>query len=379
VHALSVGELVSAIALIRELRGQVADHRPVVVSVSTLAAHRIAEKRLKDEVDGLFYFPYDTAVAYRRCLAHIRPALFVLVETDIWPGYLRYFSRRGVCSLLVNGRLSERSLRSQRRWWGLFGPAFDAFSMVYGQSAFELERFASLGIGKERLGRPGNLKFDAVGGGAGDGAGDGLRRILGFGKEDRILLAGSTHAGEEALVLSAYLRLRVDDPGLKLLLVPRHPERAEKVVDLLLDEGLRVARLTDREILSPDVVVINRIGYLSRLYPIASIAFVGGSLVAKGGQNPIEPAMAAKPILFGPDMSDFPDIAPELVEAGGACVVANGNEIHDRCREWLEHPDRAIRAGACGRRVVEQYRGTAGRLAMEILSRLDGKTGKASG
>jgi 3-deoxy-D-manno-octulosonic-acid transferase len=369
VHALSVGELISALPLIEGLRARLGD-RPLVVSVSTLAARRIAEKRLSGSIDGLFYFPYETAIAYRRCLARIRPALFVLVETDVWPGYLRYFSKSGVPSLLVNGRLSERSLRSQRRWWCLFGPAFETFEVIYGQSAGETERFASLGIERNRLGHPGNLKFDAIAQGASEEAGEGLRRVLGFGPHARILLAGSTHRGEEAVILTAFSRLRADDPELKLLIVPRHPERAEEVVDLSLDAGFKFARLTDLEVRDPDVVVINRIGYLSRLYSIAEIAYVGGSLVPKGGQNPIEPAMAAKPILLGPDMSDFPDIAPELVEAGGACLVADGDEIYARCREWLDHPDRAVRAGAKARGVIEKHQGTTGRLIEEISDRL---------
>jgi len=377
VHALSVGELISALPLIEGLRARLG-HRPVVVSVSTLAAHQIAEKRLKGSIDGLFYFPYETAMAYRRCLARIRPGLFVLVETDIWPGYLRRFSKSGVRSLLVNGRLSERSLRSRKRWWCLFGPAFEAFEVIYGQSAGETERFASLGIDRDRLGRPGNLKFDATAQVANEGAGEGLRKVLGFGPDDRIILAGSTHRGEEAVLLTAFSRLRVDDPDLKLLVVPRHPERAEEVVDLSLDAGFKFARLTDLENRDPDVVVINRIGYLSRLYSIAEIAFVGGSLVPKGGQNPIEPAMAAKPILFGPDMSDFPDIAPELVEAGGASVVRDGDEIYARCREWLDHPDRAIRAGANALGVIERHRGTTGRLIEEISNRLGCETKEPS-
>lgn len=373
VHALSVGELISALPLILGLREHLADRR-LVVSVSTLAAHRIAEKRLKGSIHGLFYFPYETALAYRRCLARIRPALFVLVETDIWPGYLRHFSKRGIRSLLVNARLSDRSLRSQNHWWCLFGPAFEAFESIYGQSVGETERFAALGVEPKRLGPPGNLKFDAVLQGANDGSGEGLRRVLGFGSDDRILLAGSTHRGEEAVVLSVFSKLREDDPDLKLLIVPRHPERAEEVVDLSLDAGFKFARLTDLEIINPDVVVINRIGYLSRLYPIAEIAYVGGSLVPKGGQNPIEPAMAAKPILFGPDMSDFPDIAPELVEADGARMVADGDDIYACCREWLDFPDRAIRVGANARRVIERHRGTTGRLVEEIANRLGGQS-----
>lgn len=368
-HALSVGELVSALPLIDALRSRLGD-RPLVVSVSTLAAHRLAIKRLKDRADGLFYFPYETALAYRRCLARIRPALFVLVETDVWPGTLGWFSRQGVRSVLVNGRLSDRTLRSQRRWWSLFRPAYDAFEMICGQSAAENQRYLDLGIRPEQLGVPGNLKFDALAAGASKGGGDALRRILGFAPGDRIVIAGSTHAGEEIAVLVAFRALRVSFPELKLLLVPRHPERAESVYDLVLEAEFKAARLTDMETRDPDVVVINRIGYLSRLYPVAEAAFVGGSLVRRGGQNPIEPAMAAKPIVFGPDMRDFPDIAPDLLAAGGAVAVEDSEGIREQWQAWLDDPALAAKAGSLAKATVAKHQGTAERLAEELVERL---------
>lgn len=367
-HALSVGELVSALPLIDALRSRLGD-RPLVVSVSTLAAHRLATKRLKDRADGLFYFPYETALAYRRCLARIRPALFVLIETDVWPGTLGWFSRQGVRSILINGRLSDRTLRSQRRWWSLFQSAYDAFEMISGQSAGENQRYLDLGIRPEQLGVPGNLKFDALAVGASKGGGDALRRILGFTPGDRIVIAGSTHAGEEIAVLVAFRALRVSFPELKLLLVPRHPERAEDVYDLVLDSNFKAARLTDMETWEPDVVVINRIGYLSRLYPVAEAAFVGGSLVRKGGQNPIEPAMAAKPIVFGPDMRDFPEIAPDLLAAGGAVTVKDSEGIRKQWQAWLDDPALGAKTGSLARATVAKHQGAAERLANDLIER----------
>lgn len=373
-HALSVGELVSAMPLIDALRSRLGD-RPLVVSVSTLAAHRLAAKRLKDRADGLFYFPYETALAYRSCLARIRPALFVLIETDVWPGTLGWFSRQGVRSVLVNGRLSDRTLRSQHRWWSLFEPAYAAFEMICGQSASENQRYLELGVRPDQLGKPGNLKFDALASGTSKEGGVALRRILGFAPSDRIVIAGSTHAGEERAVLAAFCGLRTSFPELKLLLVPRHPERAEAVYDLVLDANLKAARLTDMETREPDVVVINRIGYLSRLYPVAEAVFVGGSLVRRGGQNPIEPAMAARPIVFGPDMRDFPDIAPDLVAAGGAVVVEDGTGIRTQWEKWLADPALGEKAGSRARDTVAKHQGTAERLADDLVGRLVSSSG----
>ncbi|MEZ5276160.1 MAG: 3-deoxy-D-manno-octulosonic acid transferase [Opitutaceae bacterium] len=378
IHALSVGELLSAVPLIEGLRARLGDARPIVVSVSTLSGRLIAGKRLEGKIDGLFYFPYDTPLAYRRCFSRIRPDLFVLVETDVWPGYLSFFRSRGIPCVLVNGRLTERSFCSFARWWSLFGPAFAVFRMIYPQSVREASRFRDLGVGPDRLGRPGNLKFDANGGSVSEDGGRSLRKILGFEPNDRILIAGSTHAGEERTLLEVFARLRGEVDGLKLILVPRHPERGLEVRDICRASGFEVALLTDRRIERPDVVVVDRLGFLGRFYPLAEMAFVGGSIVPKGGQNPIEPALAGKPIVFGPDMSDFPDIAPELVERGGARVITDGDALHKVMLDWLMHRDEAAEAGAKALEAVEAHRGITDHLVEELVELL-AATSSASG
>jgi 3-deoxy-D-manno-octulosonic-acid transferase len=369
VHALSVGELLSAVPLIRGLKTRLKP-RPVVVSVSTLAARKLADARLGGTVDGLFYFPYDTAIAYRRCVARIRPALFLLVETDLWPGYLRHLRARGVPCWLVNGRLSPKSFAQRRRWACLFGPTLDCFERVYGQSPAENDRFRCLGVTVDRLGQPGNLKYDACGPAPTPEAVAQLRSDLGYADDGPVLLAGSTHAGEEAIVRRAFLRLRSRIPRLKLVLVPRHQERAAEVQALWVGDGIAIARMTDRRHPAPDVLVVDEIGHLGRLYGLCAVAFVGGSLAGKGGQNPIEPAMAARPILFGPDMSSFPEVAPELATAGGAVTVRNETEFVDRCLEWLVEPARAEVAGQAARRVVSAHAGVTARLVEAAACRL---------
>ena len=370
IHALSVGELLSAVPLIEGLRARLGATRPILVSVSTLSGRRIAEKRLEGKIDGLVYFPYDTPLAYRRCLSRIRPALFILVETDVWPGYLRLFHSRRIPCVLVNGRLTERSLRSFERWWGLFGPAFEVFRAVYPQSPREASRFRHLGVAPERLGRSGNLKFDAVWGSVTEDGGRSLRKILGFEPADRIVIGGSTHAGEELTMLKAFAQLKSEVEGLKLILVPRHPERGLEVRDICRASGFEVALLTDRKIERPDVVVVDRLGFLGRLYPLAEVVFVGGSLVSRGGQNPIEPALSGKPIVFGPDMSDFPDIAPELVERGGARMIADQEALHAVMLDWLMHPEEAAEAGAKALEVVGAHRGITDFLVAEFVEML---------
>jgi 3-deoxy-D-manno-octulosonic-acid transferase len=346
VHALSVGELLSAVPFIRGLRVRL-EPRPVVVSVSTLAARELAESRLGDSVAGMFYFPYDTALAYRRCIQRVGPALFLLIETDIWPGYLRHLRRCAVPCWLLNGRLSPTSFAQRRRWACLFGPAMDCFERVHGQSPAENDRFRQTGVPQERLGEPGNLKFDACGSPATAESIGQLQAELGYASGDPVLLAGSTHPGEDEIVRRVFLELRAAIPTLKLIAVPRHPQRAQQVQSLFAGDRLRTGRFTERPRPAPDVLIVDQLG-----------------------QNPIEPALAGKPVLFGPDMSDFPDVAPELVAAGGAFALRDEADFLARCRELLADPVRAASAGQCGRRVVESHAGITGRLVEAVAARL---------
>lgn len=369
VHALSVGELLSAVPFLEALKRRLGG-RPLVVSVSTLTARELAEVRLRGVADALLYFPYDTALAYRRCLRRIRPAVFVLIETDLWPGYLRHFRRSGVPCWLLNGRLSPDSYRRCRRGWALFGPAFACFERIHGQSKGENERFAALGVARHQLGEPGNLKFDACGTPPTPEAVTALRAELGCGSSDRIMLAGSTHPGEEAIVRTVFLHLRTEIPGLRLILVPRHPHRAEEVRTLWAGDGLRSELLSATAGTAPDVLIVDRLGYLNRLYSLSEVAVVGGSFVPKGGQNPIEPAAAGKPVLFGPDMSDFPDVARELLEREAAFQVKDAVELEARCRFLLANVEAASAMGARGQALVDERRGATRRITDALIQRL---------
>ncbi len=380
VHALSVGELLSALPFLQTLKAGMASRR-LVVSVSTLAARQLAATRLGGIADALIYFPFDTALAYRRCLARIQPAAFILIETDVWPGYLRHFRKHGVPCWLLNGRLSPQSLRGLRRARWLAGPALACFERIHGQSAAENARYASLGVPAEKLGEPGNLKFDACGIPLDEAAIAQLRRELGYAAGDRIVIGGSTHPGEEELLREAWRRARDHRGAMRLISVPRHPARAGEVRALFRNSGLDVQLLSERETgtdqgqgggVQParEVLVVDRLGYLNHLYSICDVAVVGGSFVPKGGQNPIEPAAAGKPVLFGPDMSDFPEISQWLVEAGAARSVRDGVELEQRLRALLDDPAEARAVGERGRALVTAHRGATARIAASILARL---------
>ncbi len=374
-HALSIGETLSAVTLVRELRRRLGK-RPLVFSVSTLAAKEMAEERLADQVDRIFYFPFDLIPCVANVLLQVRPAALVVVETDIWPGFLHAVRRRGFPAFLVNGRVSPQSFSSFRRWNALFAPALNVFETIFPQSEGEAARYREVGVRPQKIGAAGNLKFDAAATRPGAESLQAIRRECGITMDDRVWVAGSTHPGEEEAVLEVYRNLRSEHPGLRLILVPRHPHRGGEVRALCERAGLEGRLYSSGSPAAEDeVLIVDAMGRLAELYEVAEMAFVGGSLVNKGGQNPIEPAAAGKPVLFGPDMTDFPDAAAELLELDAAFQVQDQEELLEQMRRLLREPESARHMGSRGEQWVESHRGTTARIAEHILERVQADRG----
>jgi 3-deoxy-D-manno-octulosonic-acid transferase len=376
IHALSVGEILSAAPLIKALHVRIKPSS-LYLSVSTKSGYEIACARLKDSYDGLFFFPFDLLFSVRRALAKVAPSMFVLVETDIWPGFMAELGRRGIPCFVINGRLSASSLKRYRQAKALFSPALNTFDRIFPQSRLDAASFRQLGVAAEKVADPGNLKFDAALASTTPEELEEVRAKLAFGAGAKILVAGSTHDGEEAVLRTVFLQLRETIPELKLILVPRHPHRAEEVHHLFLSDGLRLAYYSMLTQKVSDVIIVDELGILNALYSLADLAYVGGSLVRKGGQNPIEPAAAGKPLVFGPDMSDFPDIANLLMTEGGAIQVRSAEELTEQCRRLLCDNVFSASLGEKNRALVEQNRGITDRLAEEILEAFE-KTGKTT-
>jgi 3-deoxy-D-manno-octulosonic-acid transferase len=365
-HALSVGEVLSVVPLIRELHRRIKPAR-LYLSVSTLSGYETARGQLEGLLDGLFYFPLDLLFAVRRCFANLEPSMFVLVETDIWPGFMAELRRRRIPSFLINARLSPSSFKRYGQAKRLFSPALNTFSRVYPQSPSDAESLRKLGLKPEKLADPGNLKFDAAKRSSSPARLEQLRAKLGIQKGERVLVAGSTHEGEEVILRTAFLQLRQSIPRLKFILAPRHPHRAEEVRRVFIRDPFQVVFYSSLPQESFDVVVVDEFGLLSSLYEFGDLAYVGGSLVPKGGQNPVEPAAAGKPVLFGPDMSDFADIADLMLKEGGAIRVNNGEELTAQGYRLLW--DNALSAclGAKNKALVARHSGVTSRLSNDIL------------
>jgi 3-deoxy-D-manno-octulosonic-acid transferase len=353
VHAASVGEIeaVHAIAtrLLRAAPGSAA-----VVTTMTPAGRVVARHRMP-RATAWMLAPLDCPSTVRAFLARVRPTLLMVAETELWPNYFLEAHRAGARIAIVNGRLSERSLARYRRMRSLFGRALECADLVLAQTAADAERFAQLGAARERIAVTGNTKFDP------DAAAETpLRRELAsFAAGRPILIAGSTAAGEEEVVLDAYLKLRAGFPALALVVAPRHLVRARDVERMIAATGLAHVRASD---LAPnaaaDIMLLDTMGELRGLYRRAAVAFVGGSLVLdRGGQNPAEPAAASVPVLFGPHHQNQSETAAALIAGDGAQIVSSADEMVRACAGWLGD---------------EQARSTAGRRARECIERLSG-------
>jgi 3-deoxy-D-manno-octulosonic-acid transferase len=360
VHALSVGEVLSAVSLARALKQKHPD-RTVVFSASTLTGFETASRFLLNDLDAVFYFPYDLIFSVRSVINRIHPALVVIVETDIWPNFLFEMKRRLVPVVLVNARLSDRSYSGYRRFSKWTCPVFQCFSFVCAQSGEDARRFRGLGLPAGRVSIAGNLKYDSPPDLASEKTVRYLRRILSGITHRQCLVAGSTHLGEETVIFKAFSRLRAEIPALCLILAPRDVDRAKEIHNMAVSDGLTAELLTQMErspaLDPPNVVVVNTIGHLKALYALSDVAFVGGSLINFGGHNPLEPAAFAKPILFGPHTADVAESCNRLLASGGARVVHDADSLFQAALALLNSPEHAQEMGKNAFQILRENQG----------------------
>ncbi len=364
VHAVSVGETVAAVPLLRGLEA-LAPSAPRILTVTTAAGRERARDLLGDSV-YLTWLPFDLPFSLRAFLRRARPRLLVLIETELWPLLIHECGRFGVRIVLVNARLSERSAVGYRRLGGLTRGMLEGIDLIACQDDGSAQRFLALGAPAGRVICPGNMKFDALVSGDLSARMDMARERLGT-DDGPLLIAASTHAGEEELLLAALLPLLRRHPDWRLLIVPRHAHRFDAVWRLMERSPLAAARLSRGE--APDgsrLLLGDVMGELIALYGIADVAFLGGSLVPHGGHNPIEPAWHGLPLFSGPHLSHFTDVAERFVEAGALEVVADADELAQAMERVLDDDGLWQRRGDAARRVVESNRGALGAILAAI-------------
>jgi 3-deoxy-D-manno-octulosonic-acid transferase len=377
VHAVSVGETLAVVGLVRELQQRYPE-RKIFLSHVTPAGREAGENRLPS-VAGRFYLPLDWRWAVRGTLERIRPAVLVIVETELWPNLLRAARESGARVILVNARLSDRSSRRYRLALPFMRRVLENVDRICVQTETDAERFRRLGARPEAVGLAGNLKFDAQPPQLGE-LPRLLEKALAHATRQPVLVAASTMLGEERFVLQAWKKIRGRHPRALLILAPRHPVRFEEVAQLLTEARssfVRRTRLEAREDAlagqraSPEILLLDTIGELAGIFELADVVFMGGSLVPTGGHNLLEPAYWSKPIIFGPHMENFRDIAQLFLQAEAAVQIRDAHQLAPAALKLLEDGVGRQRMGEKAKQVLERESGATRRVLEHIRELLD--------
>ena len=365
-HAVSVGEVQASLEFVGQIRREL-PHTRIFVSVSTLAGHATAQQKLAALADGIFYAPLDFVFIVRRVLRALKPSVVVIAETEIWPNLLREVKRSGAALLLVNGRLSDRAFPRYCRYAWFFQTVLYHVDVILAQSAEMRGRFISLGAPPERVRVAGNFKYDFEPREA--SADSPVRRLIERIQPRKVWIAASTMPpDEDDAVLAAYRQLEVYHPGLLLILAPRKPamfdETAAKLASI---PHLRRSQLRDDDTLTlPAILLLDTIGELSGLFPLADVVFMGGTLVDTGGHNILEPALFGKPVVTGPHMENFRSIAEDFRAGRAVIEIAGADDLAPAVARLLDSPGEARAIGERARECAESQRGASAAAASEV-------------
>jgi 3-deoxy-D-manno-octulosonic-acid transferase len=368
-----VGEVTAAAPIISSLRGSYPG-ACIVLSTSTETGQEMA-RRLVTDATAHIYYPLDIPSVVRKVIDRVRPDIFVPVETEIWPNFIRACWKRGIPVVMVNGRISPRSFRRYRKtrfFWKSVMQMTDATGVI---SAIDASRLEALGVEASKIHIMGNAKYDSLAARADHSLGNAMAERLDIPSGAQVFVAGSTHEGEDEVALEAYRGLVDRYPGMLMIVVPRHPERGGAVLSLAHGAGfhdcvtMTAIRGGERRA-GRRIVIVDMIGELFSVYSLATVVFCGGSLVPRGGQNILEPAAWGKVVLYGPSMDDFTDERERLEEAGGGITVKNGGELLAEILRLMGDPEALRRRGEAGRAIVASNGGAARRYAEMIQSHL---------
>lgn len=369
IHAVSVGEVTAAAPITAALRADF-PQACLILSTGTETGQEMA-RRLIPEATSIIYFPLDIPFVIRKMIRDARPDIFVLTETELWPNFLRLCRKAGIPVVMVNGRLSPRSFRKYyltRFFWKQVLKYIDRMGVI---SAIDAERSQAMGMNAEKISILGNAKYDGLAAKISSKIREETAGLLNLAVDDRVLVAGSTHEGEEAIILDVYRRLLEVYPDFKLILVPRHVERTGKVMELIRQSGfediitmkeLQLGRRRQTE----RILVVDVIGELFKVYSLATIVYCGGSLVPKGGQNILEPAAWGKVVFYGPSMEDFLDEKRLLEGVGAGFGVQDAQDLTDKMLRLLSEPDVMAQKGLAAGQAVSANRGASARYASLI-------------
>jgi len=372
VHAASVGEVFCSVPLLKRIKKEF-PHREIVLTTMTSTGNETAKTHLP-EADRVLFFPMDHPLPLRRVIRRIQPSLLLIAETELWPNLLRSCGRRGIPIVLFNGRISEKSFRGYLFFKFLFKKCLNYVSLSLMQTEEDRTRIIEIGAASDQTKVVGNLKFDQTFPSFNQEALSNLAKSIGLQGREKILIAGSTHSGEEEILLGLFKELRKVDPYLVFILAPRHLQRLEEVEGILTKESIPWVRRTsiavdqghpERKEL-PAVILLDTMGELMSLYSIGTLVFVGGSLVPVGGHNPLEPLFFKKCVFFGPYMFHFSEISRRMIEAGGAIQVKDREDLTFTMIRLLRDERARREIGEKGYQFLQKHQGATERMFQEI-------------
>ena len=385
IHAVSVGEAISVRHLIEDLR-RALPNKKFVISTVTATGNKIANG-IVEKKDFVIYLPLDFGFIVKKVIDRISPSVFVITETEIWPNLIRCLHKKKIPIVLVNGRISDASYRGYSAIKLLLAPVLNKIDVFCVQSERDKQRLLKLGARPEKIKVTGNMKFDIKIRDYDELRKDytDYRQRLSLESKDRLLIAASTHKGEEEMVLKVFKELCVEHPNLKMLIAPRHPERIDEVEKYILGSGFKAVRIskladkvgtshvqlheTDKKI----VFILDTVGQLMYFYVLSDIVFVGGSLVKKGGHNIIEPASLSKPIIFGPHMFNFREIAAMFLKERSAIMVNDEQGLKNCLKDFLENESKISESGRFAKDIIMKNKGATERNKQVILDLLKNK------
>ena len=366
-HAASVGEIVATSPMVKEIKKELPD-RVVVISVVTASGYDMA-RRIIPQADGVIFFPIDLPWLSSRVVKSINPSVFLLVETELWPNFLQAARMTRIPVMMVNGRISDKSAKRYRYLGSVLHDMLQTVVKFCMQSPVDAEYITRLGADPHRVVVTGNTKYDQTYTAVSDEEKTSLIHRYGFDGDGPVIVAGSTHKGEEEYLLTAFAFLRRTFPHVAMVLAPRDILRANELVSLTARHGYHAVKrssLDDTLSTSHDIVILDTIGELGRIYSMGDVIFVGGSLVPHGGHNILEPAAHAKPIIVGPHMFNFKDIYALLTNRS-ACITAENQEaLNDRLLELLQNKELATAMSRNSWNIIDENRGAARRNTLEL-------------
>ena len=367
-HAVSVGETKAIIPLVKKFKKQNLECR-VVFSTITPTGQKVAREEGKDLIDVFIYFPLDFAWVVSKVLDFIMPSIFVVVEKEVWPNTVYLLNERRIPTLVANGAISDNSFKNYQKLSVIFRPIFEKMTYFCAQTEQYGKKALALGLKEESLVVTGNIKFDMSPSQLGSDEKKELKAKLGFSDSDVIFTAGSTHKGEEDKILSVFGRLKKDFPELKLIIAPRHPERFKEVEGYIKASGFGYKTRSLEEEGSKDIVLLDTLGELVKIYDLSTVCFVGGTLVDIGGHNLMEPSYFGKPVLYGTYLKSYLYMA-EMLESENASIRVEGQRgLEEALRELLKDRSKIGDMGEAGRKVVMSNKGATDK-TIELMETL---------